>query len=333
MRSIARQQRGGGCHQAHIPRGHVGRQVHHAARQCDRSQERKPPRIGLVLGKVQQLHAGCLQQHLHHQRFGGRGEHQRIKSARQKFHGGWRLLQPGHLHRTRRHLVGVEQTLHQLGHATAVRAYIDPPATQLPQAVDARRVVHTFCSLRTVEQPHGLHKEAAQRHQLVGIIGLQFGRATLHKRHIGLAFSQQLQVVRRAVAGQQPDFDAIHRQRLLVALAKLLVSALRRACGQCHGFGWVGVEPPVRQHQQSHRQKRERTGRHDQIAQRKQGIAESLGHGISAEHGVEQPRGLCDHPRPPWLLMRLWRTPSRHMGPGAKGVPEIYGLLPRRWRS
>ena len=69
-------------------------------------------------------------------------------------------------------------------------------ATQLPQSIQPGRVVHALRRLGAVEQPHRLHKQVAQRHQFIGVVGQEFGGSALHERHIRLAFAQQLQVVR-----------------------------------------------------------------------------------------------------------------------------------------
>ena len=93
--------------------------------------------------------------------------------------------------------------------------------------------------------------------QAVGVFGGRVVAAALHEAEIGLALAQQLQVGRRALAGQQHHLDAIGSQGLAVALAEFVVRTLGRAGGQRHPLGWRRVEPPVGQHQQTHRQQRQ----------------------------------------------------------------------------
>ena len=120
VRAVARQQGRGGGHEPDIALGHVGCKVHHAAWQRHGGEERKPPRVSLVLRKIQQLHTRCLQQHLHHQRFGRRGKYQGIEPAREELHRGRRLLQSRQLDRPWLHLVGLQQALNQRGNAAAL---------------------------------------------------------------------------------------------------------------------------------------------------------------------------------------------------------------------
>ena len=191
-----RQQRRGGCHHAHVPRWHVAGQVHHTPGQGDRGEEGEPPRVGLVLGNVEQLHAGGLQQHLHHQRFGGRGKHQCVQLARQEGDGGRRFFQPGHGHGTRLQPVGFQQLVHEPGHATAFRAHVHAHAAQLPQPVQPGALVHALGGFGAVEHPHRLHKQAAQRHQVFRVVRQQLGGAALHKGQVCLPVAQQLKVGR-----------------------------------------------------------------------------------------------------------------------------------------
>ncbi len=81
VRAGAREQGGGGRDQMHVLRRNVGRQIDHATRQHGRAQKGEAARIGFALRKVHQFDARCLQQHLHHQRFGGRGKHDGVELA------------------------------------------------------------------------------------------------------------------------------------------------------------------------------------------------------------------------------------------------------------
>ena len=139
--------------------------------------------------------------------------------------------------------------------------------------------MHALCCVGAVEKPQRLHKQAAQGHEVVRVIGLQLSRTALHKGHVSLAVPQQLQVVRRALAGQQYHINPVDSQCLLVALAKLFIGTLGRAGGQGHRLGGIGVEPPIGQHQQPDRQEGEGARRHNQIAQGEKGVAKGLGHG------------------------------------------------------
>lgn len=275
----AGQHRRGGRHQAHVARGEVLRQVHHAPRQRDGREKRQAPSVGLVLDKVEQLHAWRLQQHLHHGELRGRYEHQRIQPAGQERHGSGRFFQVRELHVGRLHAIRLEQPVHEVGHAAAGGAHVHPQPLELRHAAEppccaccagwegSTRLGTGLRGRRAVEHPDRFHEKAAERDQFVGIIGLARCRAALDEGHIGLAVAQQLQVGRRPLAGQQHHLDAIGRQGFLVALAELRISALGGPGGHRHRLGRVGVEPPVSQRQQSQAQEGERSGGSEQVAQ------------------------------------------------------------------
>ena len=135
-----------------------------------------------------------------------------------------------------------------------------------------------------VEQPDRLDEQAAERFDAVLFAGCPFVAAALHEAQIGLALAQQAQVVRGALAGQQHHVDAVAGQGLAVALAKLVVRALRRSRGQRHAPGRRRVQPQVGEHQQRDGERDDRAGRNQQVADRQQRVANRLGHRVR-DHG------------------------------------------------
>ena len=196
MGALPGHQRCGRCHQPHIVRGHIARQIHHATGQGHGGEKRKFAAIGLVLGKIHEPHTRGLQKHLHHEGFRRRCKYQCIQLARQKGHRGGCLLQPGQFHLPFLHAVRIEQSVYQGGHAAAFRAHVHAQAPQLAQTVEPSAVSHFQAGIRTIEQPDRLDKKAAQRHQEIRVVRLQLCGAALHKGQIGLALAQQLQVGR-----------------------------------------------------------------------------------------------------------------------------------------
>ena len=279
------QGRGGGDH-VDVAGGQVAGQVDHAARQRHGGQEAEAPGVGVGLGEVEQLYAGGLQQHLHHQRLGRRGQHDGIELAfEQVDHGrGLRLLQQGDGGGV--DAVGVEQALRQVGYAAAGRADVDAPAGELGQALEPRRLQQLLRTLGAVEQPHRLVEHAAQRGQAgVGVLAaaaIDVGTALRESQvNAGARVAQQRQVFRRTLGGPQLDDDAVPCQPLGVAFAELAVGALVDAGGQHHALGWVGVEPQIGQQQQQRGERHERQCRAGEDAPGRQGGFVRVGGGTA----------------------------------------------------
>jgi hypothetical protein len=278
MRLLAREKGGGGRNEPHVGRRQVTREVHHAARQHHRREERETPRIGFALREVHQLHALRLQQHLHHQRLGRGCEYERVELASQEGDSRRGLLELRQRDLPRIDRVGLEQLVHQQRHAAAHGADVQAQALQLRECAECGRGIHLACSVRAIEQPHRFHEQAAERFDPAFFLRRALVAAALHEAEVGLAFAQQPQVVRGSLAGQQHDVDAVRRQRFLVALAEFVVGALRRPRGERHALGRCRVQPQIGQQQQHHRQQRERTGGNEQLADRQQRVADRLGH-------------------------------------------------------
>ena len=134
VRAAARQQRGGRRDQAHIVRRQVARQVDHAARQHHRAEEGEAARVGLALREVDQPDAGRLQQHLHHQRFGRRGEHQRVELAVEKATIAGVCVQRASFIVAGSMRLASSSGAIRLRHAAARGADVDAPAGELRQA-------------------------------------------------------------------------------------------------------------------------------------------------------------------------------------------------------
>ena len=288
VHALACDQRGGGRDQVHVLRRHVSRQIDHAARQRDGRQIREAARIGLGLAEVEQRDAGRLQQHLHHQRFRRRGEHQRVEVTGQQVDDGGGLRLAQQRDRGGVEVVGVDQLGHQVGHAAARRADVHAPAGELRDGRERGRVQALLRHVGAVEHPDRLEEQAAERDQrFVVLVDLAqvFVGAALHEGDVDARgrVAQQLQVIGRALGVAQLDRDAVFLQHLGVALAELGIRAEFSAGGEHHVLRRRRVQRPVSQGQQGQREHDEGAGGGEHVAQRKQGLAQVAGH----RHGGE----------------------------------------------
>ena len=259
MQVFAHHQRGRRRDHAHVGRGHVARQVDHAARQRHRGQKAEAARVGVGLRKVEERDARRLQQHLHHRRLGRRGQHERIETAFEQLDHGRRDRLLRQRDRARLDAVGVEQLCGQVRHAAAGHADIDAPTGELRQAVQRWFFQQALRAVGAVEQPYRLVEHAAQRLQC-GVRALHFARAALHEAdlHARRSIAQQRQVFRRALRVAQLNIDAVLLQSIGVALAELGIRALRDAGGQHDAARRIRVEQPVGQRDQPASQQHER---------------------------------------------------------------------------
>ncbi len=289
VRARARHQRGRGGDERHIVRGQVARQVHHAARQHHRGEERQAARVGLGLRELEQLHPRRLQQHLHHQRFRHGGKHHRVEFACQQRHHCGRLLQAAFLEAVARDAIDLQQLGDEAGHAAAARAHVHAPAAQIGQLRQGRFAVQALGGVAAVEQPHRLEIKTAQRHQRHAALILVsdargVARTAAHETQVhGLrGVAQQAPVLRRAQRGPEHDVDAVTLELGRVALAEFGVVALFRAGGEHHALGRRRIEQIIGAREQEQGDQHERPGDGDQVAYRQQRGAKQAWH--AAEH-------------------------------------------------
>ena len=145
----------------------VPRQVDHAARQRHGAEEGEAPGIRFGLGEVEQADAWRLQEHLHHQRLGRRGEHDCVGAAVEQLHDRGRLRFAQQRQRRGLELVGLHQPRHQVRHAAAGLSDVDAPAGELGQAHQLGRPEQPLGRVAAIEQPDRLVEQAAERDQAV----------------------------------------------------------------------------------------------------------------------------------------------------------------------